>query len=205
MKLFWSSRSPFVRKVMIVAHELGIAERIEHVRTVVHPAKPNAEVMAFHPISKIPALISDDGQAIYDSRVICEYLDDRFGKGALLPASGPGRWQVLTRHSMIDALTETCVMWNGERRKPQELRDEQIVAASAVRVTSGLNALEADIAFFEEEGLTLAHAAAASALAYLDFRLDTFAWRESQPRLSRWFAEFSKRPSFVETAFADVY
>ncbi|TIV56830.1 MAG: glutathione S-transferase [Mesorhizobium sp.] len=204
MKLFWSSRSPFVRKVMIVAHDLGIAGRIERVRKVVHPAKPNAEVMAFHPLSKIPTLILDDGQAIYDSRVICEFLDAEFGKGTLVPASGVARWQVFTRHSMIDAMVETCVMWNTERSKPEGRRDDEVVQASGVRAASGLDALERDKGFYES-GLTLSHVAAASALAYLDFRFGTLGWREGRPRLAEWFEEFSQRPSFIETAFADVY
>ncbi|MCV3205627.1 glutathione S-transferase N-terminal domain-containing protein [Mesorhizobium sp. YC-39] len=204
MKLFWSTRSPFVRKVMIVAHELGIAGRIERVRMVVHPAKPNAEVMRFHPLSKIPALILDDGQVIYDSRVICEYLDAEFGEGALVPASGATRWQVLTRHSMIDALIETCVMWNTERGKADGRRDEEVIQASALRATSGLDALERNTGL-HEGALTLSHVAAASALAYLDFRFGTLGWREGRPRLAVWFEEFSKRPSFIETAFADIY
>src|SRR5690606_29199556 len=79
LTLFWSSRSPFVRKVMIVAHEVGVADQIETVRAAVHPARPNDEVMAVHPLSKIPVLVTEEGQAIYDSRVICEYLDQRFG------------------------------------------------------------------------------------------------------------------------------
>ncbi len=204
MKLFWSSRSPFVRKVMIVAHEVGIASRIERVRMVVHPARPNAEVMAFHPLSKIPALVLGDGQAVHDSRVICEFLDAEFGQGTLVPASGVARWRVLTRHSTVDAMIETCVMWNGERNKPDGRRDDDIVRASSLRVTSGLDALERDDGFHEGE-LTLAHVAAASALAYVDFRFGTFGWREGRPRLAAWFEDFSRRASFVETAFVDVY
>lgn len=204
MRLFWSSRSPFVRKVMIVAHELGIADRIERVRTVVHPAKPNAEVMANHPLSKIPVLILDDGQAIYDSRVICEYLDMAFGQGTLVPATGPERWRALTRHAMIDALMETCLLWRNEVARPDGGRDGDILTACDMRVRAALDALERDHGSLGTS-LTLNHVATASALAYLDFRFDTLRWREDRPGLSAWFADFATRPAFIDTAFAEVY
>lgn len=204
MKLFWSSRSPFVRKVMIVAYELGVADRIERIRTLVNPASPNAEVMASHPLSKIPVLVLDTGQAIYDSRVICEYLDAEFGQGSLVPATGPERWQVLTRHAMADALMETCLLWRGESAKTDRCRDDDIISGCELRVGAALDALERDMAPAGAP-LRLDQVAVASGLAYLDFRFDTFYWREGRPRLSSWFADFSKRPAFVDTAFADIY
>src|SRR3546814_15919853 len=92
MKLHWSPRSPFVRKVMITLHEAGLVERVELVRSVVaFAAAPNPEVLADNPLGKIPALILDDGTALFDSRVICEFLDGLHDRARLFPAAGPER------------------------------------------------------------------------------------------------------------------
>ena len=85
VKLHWSPRSPFVRKVMIAAHELGVADRLETVRTVVAMSEPNLELLADNPLGKIPTLVLDDGTALYDSLTICEYLDS-LGRAAPVPA-----------------------------------------------------------------------------------------------------------------------
>ncbi len=90
MKLYWSSRSPFVRKVMVAAHEVGVAGRIATERVVVSAAAPNAAVMAVNPLNKIPTLVLEDGTALFDSRVICEYLDTLHDGPRLFP-TGPGR------------------------------------------------------------------------------------------------------------------
>jgi len=205
MKLYWSSRSPFVRKVMIVVHELGLQDRVETVRTVVHPARPNAEVMAAHPIGKIPVLVTEDGTAVYDSRVICEFLEAGHGSGALLPAGGPERWRILTQHAMLDALLETCLVWLLERARPEETRQAALIDACRLRIAAGLDALERDAAFHADAPLTLAHAAAASALGYLDFRFAELDWRGGRPALAQWFDRVSRRASVAATAFVDQY
>lgn len=203
MKLCWSSRSPFVRKVMIVVHELGLEDRVATVRTLVHPARPNAAMMAVHPIAKIPALVLDDGTAIYDSRVICEFLDAEFGGGTLVPGSGPERWRVLTRHAMVDALLETCLVWLLERARPAEQRQDALIDASRLRITAGLDVLEDDV--LREAPFTLADVATASALAYLDFRFGELDWRNGRPALAGWFDRVSSRPSVIKTAFIDTH
>lgn len=203
LTLLWSSRSPFVRKVMIVAHEVGAADRIETVRTAVHPARPNDDVMAVHPLSKIPVLITEDRQAIYDSRVICEYLDERFGDGMLVP-DGPARWGVLTRHAMVDALLETAILWRLEAARPAEQRQEDIEAASRRRVLSGLAALERDAPFAAMAHLTLDQVATVAALFYLSFRFADLHWQDRAPKLALWLSSVSDRPSIAQTAYLDV-
>src|SRR4051812_33779817 len=91
MRLHWSPRSPFVRKVMVAAHELGLADRIEHVRTVVRMVQPNPDLLPYNPLSKIPTLVLADGTILTDSVVICEYLDALAGGGILFPPAGPER------------------------------------------------------------------------------------------------------------------
>src|SRR5262249_34143415 len=105
MKLFWSSRSPFVRKVMIAAHELGLADRLELVPVVVALAHPNDAVMAHNPLNKIPTLLTDDGQTLFESGLICDYLDGLAGTPTLFP-TGPGRWPALRWHALGTGLLE---------------------------------------------------------------------------------------------------
>src|SRR5256885_8402224 len=119
MTLYWSSRSPFVRKVMVVAHELGLTERIDRVRTVVAPTKPNAEVMASNPLNKLPTLLID-GHALYDSRVIVECLDGLHDGAKLIPADGPARLTALRRQALADGMLDFLVQWVSERLRPKE-------------------------------------------------------------------------------------
>ena len=101
MKLHWSPRSPYVRKVMIAAHELGIADELGLERVVVNPADPSRRVMQFNPLGRIPTLVLDDGTILHDSAVIIEYLDERYG-GTLIPRNGPARWASLTQQALQD-------------------------------------------------------------------------------------------------------
>lgn len=203
MTLFWSSRSPFVRKVMIVAHEVNVVDRIDTIRVAVHPANPNEQVMVSHPLGKIPTLVLENGTAVFDSQVICQYLDERFGNGMLIPSTA-AKWAVLTRHAMIDALLETALVWRLEAARPEGQRQPNVIAASRRRIRSGLDALERDGRFGEGADFTLDQVAAVAALAYLDFRLGKLAWREHAPRLSEWFDNASRRPSVVATTYVDA-
>jgi glutathione S-transferase len=115
MKLHWSPRSPFVRKVMIVAHERGIADRLQCVRTVAEMTKPHAELMKENPLSKIPTLVLDDGTPLYDSRVICEYLDALGGDPRLFPQQGGARIVALRRQALGDGFLDLLVLTRNER------------------------------------------------------------------------------------------
>ena len=118
MKLHWSPRSPFVRKVMIVAHERGLTERITCVRTVAASTKPHAELMADNPLSKIPTLVLDDGAALYDSPVICEYLDALHGAARLFPVQPKARLEALRRQALGDGFLDLLVLLRDERLRP---------------------------------------------------------------------------------------
>src|SRR5258705_13032007 len=118
MKLHWSPRSPFVRKVMIAAHELGLAEKIECVRSVAAMGKPNAAIMLDNPLSKIPALVLGDGTVLIDSAVIVEYLDSLGGGGRLLAPAGRQRWLALSRQAPADGLLDPLVLSRNEPEKP---------------------------------------------------------------------------------------
>ena len=184
MKLFWSSRSPFVRKVMIVAHELGLADELTLVRAVVHPAQPSGDVMAFNPLGKIPTLVLDDGTVLYDSRVICEYLEATRAPGRLVPPNADDRWRVLTWQATADGLMETALLALTERARSDGARDEAILAGCALKVKTALDRLENDDAFVFAPQLTLGHIAVGSLLLYLDFRFAADRWRAGMVR--RW-------------------
>ena len=97
MRLYWSSRSPFVRKAMIAAHETGVASRIETIRVEVAVTKLNADVMAHNPLNKIPTLVLENGEVLFDSRVICEYFDSLTTGPRLFPSNPAERWVALRR------------------------------------------------------------------------------------------------------------
>ena len=130
MKLHWSPRSPYVRKVMIVAHELGVADRIETVRTIVGGTTPHLELMSENPLGKIPTLVLEDGTILYDSPVICEYLDTLHGGEKLFP-SGAERWTALRRLALGDGMLDVALASLGERFRPAERQSEPHLAAVA--------------------------------------------------------------------------
>jgi glutathione S-transferase len=200
VKLFWSSRSPFARKVMIAAHELGVADHIEIVRVVAHPADPNREVMRVNPLGKIPTLVLDDGTVLHDSVVIMEYLDATFG-GTLLPAAGAPRWRALTLQALADGMMEADLRWLEERRLPEPEWRRAMIAGMQVKLEAALDSLDAA----PPSTITVGAIALASALAHLDFRFADAPWRTGRPRLAAWFETFAARPSMTATAFADQY
>ena len=137
MKLHWSPRSPFVRKVMVVVHELGLADRIACVRTVAATTKPHADLMQDNPLSKIPTLVLDDGTVIYDSPVICEYLDSLDGAPKLHPAEPKARLVALRRQALGDGFLDMLVLLRDERMRahPSDVHK----ASAAVRKAAVLS------------------------------------------------------------------
>ena len=115
MKLHWSPRSPFVRKVMIAAHELGLVDRLACVRTVAATTRPHTVLMEDNPLSKIPTLVLDDGTVLYDSRVICEYLDGLHGGQKLFPPGGKERMVALRRQALGDGFLDFLLLLRNER------------------------------------------------------------------------------------------
>ena len=199
MKLFWSPRSPFVRKVMVCAHELGIADRIEKVYALVSMTQANAEVLKVNPVGRIPALVTDDGNFLYDSNVICEYLDAEFGESRLFPAQKPQRWQNLRRLALADGMLETGVLWRGERVKPITQQSSPTLVTFQRKIESALDAAEADTPAPSALHADIGDIALGVALAYLDFRFAEINWRVRCPHLAQWFAIFNERPSMKET------
>lgn len=202
MKLHWSPRSPFVRKVMVAAHELGLADRIRTVRTVVAMTKPARELLPENPLGKIPTLVLEDGTILYDSAVIIEYLDSLAGGGRLIPASGPARWQELRRHALAHGFLDLLILWRNEREKETPL--PALLDAFRLKTDAILPAMEAEIDAIAAGPVGLAQITFAIVGGYLDFRFPDLRWRDRCPRFSAWEQRFAERPSMRATAIVDA-
>jgi glutathione S-transferase len=203
MKLYWSSRSPFVRKVMIAAHELGIADRVETVRTFVALSKPNLDLLPDNPLGRIPTLVLEDGSVLYDSLTICEYFDSLAGP-RLVPGAGPLRWTVLTWHALGTGMLETLVLWRNERDKPQPQQTPEWLAGFALKTAGALDRLEALAPALDATPFGIGHIAIGCALSYLDFRFASLAWRTGRDQLAAWNQAFEARPSVLATQAVDA-
>lgn len=198
MKLYHAPASPFVRKVMALAHEAGITG-IALIPASGGPVDPGTLPVDLNPLGKIPALVTDDGAVIYDSRVICRYLDDLSGAG-LYPA-GPALWPVLVLEATADGIMEAALLIVYESRfRPEEMRATHWVDGQWAKITRALDALERQWMDLLSGPVTMAHIAVAAALGYLDFRLSDRAWRAERPDLAAWEAAFSARPALAATA-----
>jgi glutathione S-transferase len=198
MKLYYSSASPFVRKVLVCAHECGLDGRIEQVPTKVLPTEPNRDLGKANPLMKLPSLECDDGLVLFDSVVICEYLDSLSKSARLFPPAGDGRWRALRLHALADGMLEAAVLTRYETfLRPAPLRWQQWIDGQLLKVDQALDFLEKNPR--ELEGLTIGTIAVGCALGYLDFRYADRKWREGRPKLAAWFETMSRRPSFEKT------
>lgn len=193
MKLRYSTTSPFVRKVHVVAIETGQIDKIELVKT--NTADPASGLNAHNPLNKVPALVLDDGSTLYDSRVICEYLDTQ-AKGAFFPASGPARWTALKRQSLADGMMDAGVLRMMETRRPEGQRSSDWDTRQKLKIAQGVDALEAD---HLGPQLDIGTLSVAIVLDYLDFRFKAEDWRVNHPKLAAWHKSFSPRPSLQKT------
>lgn len=193
MKLIYASASPFVRKVHIVLQETGLIEQTELVQVMTTPVNSADEAVAANPSGKIPALIADDGSTIYDSRVICRYLDNLAG-GKLYPEGDI--WKMLTLEATADAIMDAAVLMTYERRvRPEEIVFAPWIEAQWAKIERSIIAISSDWMDYLSGPLTIGQIGVGCALAYLDFRHADRDWRRGNPELAAWYAEFSKLPS----------
>ena len=194
MILHWSPRSPYVRKVVIAAHELGVQDRIDTVRTVVGGTDPHPELMRQNPLGKIPTLVLADGTIIYDSPVVCEFLD-RMAGGALFPADWDARLVALRWQALGSGMLDISLLRLTERNKPEAMRSAPHAALWHGKIECSLDALEAEAATLAATPFNIGHIAIGVALGYLDFRFASEAWQATRPKLAAWHASFNARPS----------
>ena len=194
MKLFYSPASPYVRKVTVCAAIRGLDGRIERLPTNPH-VSPEA-LLAANPLSKVPCLVTDDGLALYDSPVICEYLDGLGDAAPLFPAAGPARIKAVLLQALADGILDAAVGRRGQQALPQDEGRQAFDARQKAAVTRAL--AEAEKA--PPAGLTdIGAVTLGCALGYLDFRFAAEPWREAHPKLAAWFAEVSKHPALAAT------
>ena len=198
MKLYYSPASPYVRKVRVFAMETGLMHDIALAEVAITPVGPDADLCADNPIGKIPTLVRDDGGALYDSRVICEYLDGLHGGTRMFPENEDARWIALRRQALADGILDAAVNTRYETfLRPQEFRWPDWVDAQMTKVRRSLDEVEGES---PGEGVDIGTISVACALGYLDFRYADEGWRDSRPKLTTWFEKFSARPSMRETA-----
>ena len=199
MRLWFNPASPFARKVRVVARETGLAGRIEEINTVVSPIKPNAGLARENPLVKIPALATPDLGTLYDSAVICEYLDSLHHGTPLFPGAGPERWRALRLQALGDGVLEASVLMRYESAvRPQPLQWSDWTAGQFAKVRGGLDTLEQECPGWGER-FAIGEITAACVLGYLDFRFPGEAWRESRRALAWWYERIAQRPSVKAT------
>lgn len=199
MKLRHSPTSPFVRKVLVLAHEVGLADRIEIVPT--DAWSETTDLAAQNPLSKVPTLVLDGGAVLYDSPVICEYLDGLHAGEPRLPREGAERWAVLRLQALADGMMESAVAVFIERvRRPADTRWEATIEREQATLGRALDHLEREIAELSSEPPHLGVIAVACVLGYLDLRGAVADWRAGRPQLAAWYEVFAARPSMRATS-----
>jgi glutathione S-transferase len=182
----------------VTAHELGLAQRLELKHAVVSPVNRDPAVVERNPLGKIPALVTDTGAALFDSRVICEYLNG-LGDGHLLPATGETRFAILTDQALADGLMDAAVLSRYESAlRPEALRWREWSGGQMDKVSSALSDFERRAAAWQGR-IDLGVIAVGCALGYLDFRYSDIGWRERSPSLARWYEQFAARESMAKT------
>lgn len=200
MKLLAAGPSPYVRKARMTAQIKGLGARVE---LVSRDAADLAELRARNPLAKIPVLFTDDGAVIYDSHVICEYLDSLAPNPVLFPRDGAARWRTLTLAALGDGMLDAALLLVYEGRyRSQEMRVQTWVDMQQAKIDTALDVLESAPPSWNGHP-DYGHLSVAAALGYLDFRL-AGRWRDKHPGMVAWLARFASAvPAFGDTTPQD--
>lgn len=198
MKLYHNPASPFVRKVRVVAAECGVTEQLQLEEIAVSPVATPEALMSDNPLGKIPSLVVNSSLCLYDSRVICEYLDTTYN-GGLYPHTGPDRWNVLRLQAIADGFCDAAVLVRYEGFiRPEDKQWQQWADGQLGKCCRALDVLEKECASFANQ-TNVGTLSVAIALGYFDFRNPDQAWRDRAPSLAHWYEQFSRRPSLQQT------
>lgn len=197
MNLRWSATSPYVRKVMMVAIERGVADSIT--RQPTDPWSADTDLSQGNPLCKVPALTLEDGTTLFDSRVIVEYLDSLGAGPSVFPAAGPERWAALRLQAIGDGICDAAMLRRLENARPEGEKSAAWMERQRVAVVRSLDLLEGEAGALGD-GATIGTLAILTALGYLDFRFAHEPWREGRPALTAWFARMADRDSFRRSA-----
>jgi glutathione S-transferase len=199
LTLLYQSHSPYARKVLVCAHELGLTERLDVVHHETSPTNRNDAVFAANPLGKVPVLLTPDAGALFDSVVICDYLDRLGGAGSLIPRDGPARYETLRLQALAQGLCDAGIALRWETvRRPQVLRYPPLAEGQATKLLEAYDHLETRAPFTGP--ISIGQIALATALAWLEFR-DMPDFRERAPRLAAWHDGFCQRPSMQATPY----
>ncbi len=197
MQLLKAGPSPFVRKVLVTLHETGQTGDVDQIDVVASPLAPDSKLIAANPMGKIPALMRDDGPTLYDSRVICRFLDDR-AKAGLYPENR--LWDTLTLEATGDGIMEAAVLIVYEERfRPADKVSMEWIEGQWAKIARALDALSTRWMSHLHGRMDMGHIAVGCALGYLDFRHEARSWRTGRDSLSQWYAGFAQRPAMIAT------
>jgi len=198
-KLYYSPVSPYVRKVMVAAQVLGVADQIETLSAAAHPVNRDERIASANPLAKVPTLIDANGLALYDSRVICEYLDT-YAHGSLFPKEGQLRWASLTRQALGDGLLDAALLARYEAfARPADKQWQGWTDGQLTKVRAALAEIESQAAVYSTVPDDIGLIAIGCGLGYLDFRFADLDWRTHYPVAAAWFAAFDQHPAMVDT------
>jgi len=200
MKLLYQTHSPYARKVLVAALEIGLGKALEVIHHETSPMRRNQDVFALNPLGKVPVLITDDGMVLFDSNVICEYFDDLLESPKLIPPERRARYRTLRCQALAQGIADAGIAarWETERR-PESLRWSRMRDGQLEKIAAACDFLEQEI-----HTITAPDVGAislATALSWIDFR-DVYPFRAGRPRLSSWYAEFGARASMLATALS---
>jgi glutathione S-transferase len=195
MELWYAPASPFSRKVRVAAHEVGELAALTLVET---DPWTDPRLRALNPLAKVPALVLEDGEVLWDSGLIVEWLAAFADRPDIVPPDGPRRWRALSLQVLADGACAAAErLYADERRRPDE-RSEGMLLRFEAALEASLDHLE-DLPLVDRPGI--GEISAAVLLAYLDFRWPARDWRSPRPELARWFERFAARPSMAATAY----
>lgn len=197
MKVYVTGNSPYARKVRVAAIETGQRDEFEWQLIT---REERAEIVpSMNPLGKVPVAVLESGEALYDSPVICAYVDAQHDGPKLIPEAAPGRWQVLRLEALGDGLGEAVIAVSQEDQRPGEKRSQGVVDRQTGKVTAALAVLDGEAATFRDPP-SMGEIAVACALGYMEFRDVIPGWRDTYPTLGGWYVRILERPSFVQTA-----
>lgn len=195
--LFYQTHSPYARKALVFVHEAGLADRIDVVHQETSPTRRNDEVFALNPLGKVPVLAWPGSEPIFDSVVICAFLDTLHAGRPLIPTEGAARWKALRREAVAQGLADSGIALRWENvRRPEALRYPPLAAGYTEKLVASYDWLERDLE--DAPPVDVGTIALATVLDWLEFR-ELPDFRAGRPRLARWFDEFAARPSMQAT------
>lgn len=197
MRLYRNIASPYTRRVRAVIEELGLAEQIEEID--VDPYAASAEFLDINPLSKVPVLVTEQGEALPDSNLIISYLFTRGHGMAALP-SGAKRWAALRRQYLAEGIIDAAVASTNEKRRPEGIIYQVFLDRQAAAIRRAIARLNDESGELNQEEPTTVEITIGCALGYLDFRMPYLEWRKGHDALAAWYATFSERPSMQKTA-----